>query len=565
MISTTIQNARGTTADNAGFTGLNGEISLDTERKTILLHDGVHAGGVRVQEDINVKAFGAKGNGSADDRDALQAAITYCAARQLRLYLPEGVYMVGLTTWTPDGTLYSLEVPSNLTMVGQSREGTVIKLIDHAIPAGSYHPIFRSGASPITDINLSNFTIDGNNANQPSGDINGGNLILGTAHNVTIENLTSVNANGQGIQVANAQFPTPVGTNIRIHGCVVRACTYVGIQVSEFERVTITENIVEDCGDNGIDLYGEDLFDHTPRVPRGTRFIVADNHVKACSIGIFLETVQKGVTSGNVVDSCVVKGLQINRAHTGPDNLLVQGNVFVNNPTGAYLSGDTGGVSISNNHFFDFSTQGIELAHASYVTIQDNTFRPTGIEVPIILTSGTQVAFVVIVENTVISDGYNVAKLLVLNATTNFAIQKSEFFGMPFTLGPDLKRYNADLTTAAIGTAAIATATGDPLFTGKPKILSGSAGNIGPGTYNISLAGLTAGTITVTAYQSGVGRQCAVYKFIHGTSLVIAACGADAVIGSPPITAFGVSSTNLALTVGWPNTEIKWSILQSES
>jgi hypothetical protein len=40
-----IQLRRGTTAQHASFTGLVGEVTVDTDKDTIVVHDGVTAGG----------------------------------------------------------------------------------------------------------------------------------------------------------------------------------------------------------------------------------------------------------------------------------------------------------------------------------------------------------------------------------------------------------------------------------------------------------------------------------------------------------------------------------------
>lgn len=40
-----VQQRRGTTGDHASFTGLQGEITVDTTKKTVVVHDGVTAGG----------------------------------------------------------------------------------------------------------------------------------------------------------------------------------------------------------------------------------------------------------------------------------------------------------------------------------------------------------------------------------------------------------------------------------------------------------------------------------------------------------------------------------------
>lgn len=41
-----IKQRRGTTAQHATFTGLAGEITVDTDKKTVVVHDGSTAGGI---------------------------------------------------------------------------------------------------------------------------------------------------------------------------------------------------------------------------------------------------------------------------------------------------------------------------------------------------------------------------------------------------------------------------------------------------------------------------------------------------------------------------------------
>lgn len=41
-----VQQRRGTTAQHASFTGLAGEITIDTDKKVVVVHDGSTAGGI---------------------------------------------------------------------------------------------------------------------------------------------------------------------------------------------------------------------------------------------------------------------------------------------------------------------------------------------------------------------------------------------------------------------------------------------------------------------------------------------------------------------------------------
>ena len=44
-MTTAVQNRRGTTAEHAAFTGLEGELTIDTTKDTAVIHDGTLAGG----------------------------------------------------------------------------------------------------------------------------------------------------------------------------------------------------------------------------------------------------------------------------------------------------------------------------------------------------------------------------------------------------------------------------------------------------------------------------------------------------------------------------------------
>lgn len=84
------QRRRGTTAQHASFTGLLGELTMDTDLKTLRVHDGSMPGGFPVDYVVNVKRFGAKGDGVTDDTTAIQAALT--ATTKGRIFFPAGTY-----------------------------------------------------------------------------------------------------------------------------------------------------------------------------------------------------------------------------------------------------------------------------------------------------------------------------------------------------------------------------------------------------------------------------------------------------------------------------------------
>ncbi len=74
---------------------------------------------------LNVKAFGAVGDGVHDDTDAIQAAYDQTGL----IYLPNGTYLVTRPIKAPPR---KGSAPCRRILQGQSRDGTIIRLADHA-------------------------------------------------------------------------------------------------------------------------------------------------------------------------------------------------------------------------------------------------------------------------------------------------------------------------------------------------------------------------------------------------------------------------------------------------
>ena len=149
------QRRRGTTAQHASFTGLNAELTVDTDKKTVVVHDGSTAGGVPlaraaggtladttirgIEEDINVVASAATGTINFDVSTASIWYYTsnatanhtlnfrYSSSVSLNTALPVGdtITLVwlntnGATAYYPntiqiDGTTVTPKVPAAIT------------------------------------------------------------------------------------------------------------------------------------------------------------------------------------------------------------------------------------------------------------------------------------------------------------------------------------------------------------------------------------------------------------------------------------------------------------------
>ena len=101
---------------------------------------------------IDVTLNGAVGNDSTDNTATLQAAIDSATAAGLPVYVPKGVFQSG-----------RLLVPSGTVIIGADKNSSVIKR-----RAGTNNYLFQNAdtSGGNSNITLSNFTVDGNFANQ---------------------------------------------------------------------------------------------------------------------------------------------------------------------------------------------------------------------------------------------------------------------------------------------------------------------------------------------------------------------------------------------------------------
>jgi hypothetical protein len=100
---------------------------------------------------LNVKDFGAEGNGITDDSEAIQAALDAGSNGDTILYIPDGIYKVSKR----------LHFYRFLTVQGQSQSGTIIKLQDNA--EGYQDPAQLNYVLASTDQGAMNYEPPGDN------------------------------------------------------------------------------------------------------------------------------------------------------------------------------------------------------------------------------------------------------------------------------------------------------------------------------------------------------------------------------------------------------------------
>ncbi|WP_066775843.1 right-handed parallel beta-helix repeat-containing protein [Sphingomonas sp. CCH5-D11] len=337
---------------------------------------------------IDVRDYGAKGDGIADDAAAFQRAID-TAAKQgggVVTFGP-GTYLMRYRASDDGDGGSAITLRSGVTLQGTDRDRCIIRVADRQHGPGTYARTIASKGE-IARAALRSFTIDGNRAGQGQfkDDFGGGAVLLGwkgRCVEITVEDLVVRNAVGQGIMLQGSI--ENVSRRLRIANNRVEGTAFIGIQCSQFDGVSITGNRVLNCYDNGIDIYGDDTKGHST-VATSRNATITDNEIRGCSIGVFLETVADSVTARNIISGCRIAGVRVNRIHGEPRNLTIAENQISATPIGVAIGGDTGGVMVRDNRIEGFKVAGVEFSYnVSRITVTANRFRPATAETPIIL------------------------------------------------------------------------------------------------------------------------------------------------------------------------------------
>ncbi|VEI18125.1 Uncharacterised protein [Serratia plymuthica] len=383
---------------------------------------------------INIKALGAKSNDSTgtpyfDNREIIQEAINICESKfhqggeRWSVYIPDGIFNVSATTYIEETTkvqvgICSLILKSNIIITGP---GT-IKLMDHQYGKGAFFRMlgsYRSNSNNLSNVDIEQITLDGNASNQTAG-IQASNILLECSNNITIRKVKSINANGNGIQLRGGISHDSAIKNVNIKECKVDSCEKIGIQVSQFDGLVIEENLVTNCGDNGIDIYGDMGNGSYPSV-NGNNFIIRNNITSNCSNGVFSETVANGRIYQNKINNSRESGLHINRIHGLPQNILIEKNTVIDGDFGVSLTGDMNNININNNEFHKIKKSFVSLGsgngNSSNVNATGNSFNLDNMTQKIVTMNGSSVRKISIENNTIITteDKLSVQKMIVSN------------------------------------------------------------------------------------------------------------------------------------------------------
>lgn len=388
---------------------------------------------------FNVCAHGARSIGEDgyedfDSRVAIQSAIDAAHAAWLatgsvqNVFFPSGskflvssvpaVMESGVTSG-----LWCLRMRSGVRLAG----GGTIKPVDNAFAADT--TLFRvigsdsGGSTRPTDVHFEGITIDGNLANQVANS-NAHGIWVYTLGNSSINKCKFHDIAGCGGSLRGV-IETPA-KNIEVTGNLATNCGNIGLQVSWFDGLIVTGNIVRDCTDNGIDIYGNS---GESGEPTGINFTVSDNFVYDCLTGVFLETVANGSVTGNTLQGNA-QNIHVNRINSQPRNISIGGNTIDGGLYGIRVQGDMRGISIIANTIRGYSIAAFRFGNAttvnsstSYINARNNTITPTVANSYVVWIGGGTASRITVKNNTVENTIGLTAEYLYHNqATTNVQV-----------------------------------------------------------------------------------------------------------------------------------------------
>ncbi|MBA1242411.1 M10 family metallopeptidase C-terminal domain-containing protein [Pseudomonas japonica] len=194
---------------------------------------------------FDVRDYGAKGDGSTDDTQAIQKAIDAAAAAGGgKVYVPSGTWVVS----DSDGSGNALAVKSNVTLTGDGAGDTVLKLADGGA-SGTTSLLGVTSASTVRDAAVSNLTLDGNQANT-SGEVSGWSQAgANSVTNLVIDGVTATHFSGSGFDL------TAPAVNLTVRNSTAQNNTLDGFTLGgDLSAATFQDNHGVDNGRNGINV-----------------------------------------------------------------------------------------------------------------------------------------------------------------------------------------------------------------------------------------------------------------------------------------------------------------------
>lgn len=264
---------------------------------------------------LDVRFFGAKGDGVTEDTAAFQAAFDKAVALGVPVFIPAGTYILdAVNTLTGNGT--------KALGIRGAGFGTVLKL-KAGTTTGSL--IFINPGT-VSAVSVENLSIDGNVANVSG---NGRYGIRVHADNATFRNLYIRDTLQEGIY--HSAGTGGLNSRMVVSDCIFKNNGRFGIAAEFIAGVTVSGCVAEDCGAGLVDIEPSSSGDTAVDISivgntvknTGTAVVTAGAIQIYGVNGVAAFATQRGVIANNVVDVCGGPGIQVGNV----SSIAITGNV----------------------------------------------------------------------------------------------------------------------------------------------------------------------------------------------------------------------------------------------
>lgn len=293
----------------------------------------------------NVKAFGASGDGIADDTAAIQAAIESAAAEGAWVYFPPGTYTVSPRKFAGIPGVYGRNSVALFLKSGSKLSGPgTIKLKD-GTGAGSGAVLGTADRSDKTGIVIEGLEIDCNGANT-RGKMSGISLLHASESRISNVFVHDCKNSGMAIKADTLNLSVAKNFNNIFESNLVKNVGRLAIQTDYAEGVRIIGNRVVNATGNCIGVYSDDTGGASVG---GDGTVVMGNSLKGCLHGIFFESGGEGLIVGNVVDEPRGAAIYLNSGHATSRRVRIADNWL------RAVAAGTSGLNLTRAQFVDIS------------------------------------------------------------------------------------------------------------------------------------------------------------------------------------------------------------------
>jgi hypothetical protein len=420
---------------------------------------------------VNVRDYGAYGDGLHDDTRAFDAALAALGGAGGTLQVPAGIYLLKPKTGVPDRGL-DLYQRSNIVIDGDGMDRSVLRLAPGSyVNAGDTHLIFLYRSANIT---FQDLAFDGNQQNATFLDEQNHCVEVWSSSDVIFDRVLFHNCYGDGIRlIGRPSSGMPWTDGVTIQDSRFENNGRSGIAVQRAVRdLRILRNVFQRIVDQSIDI--EPTGSESP-----TDVLIEGNTVRHSTANYAIAI--GGIGGGDVAQRFTVRNnrvengsVMISKAH----DVTVEGNVILGDPyhpAALRFSHDMSNVQVFDNQITSISTAedaagiqvvglndhypqlvvvrdnvivtkraGIVIRDPSHgIAVQDNSITGVG--------GGSGVVVTMPVERGIVHTGISISRNLVRNFSISISLYTQSDLFSDVTITENNLDHNQTPSTATIG------------------------------------------------------------------------------------------------------------------